>query len=329
MRADRLLSILLLLQVHRRLTARELAARLEVSERTIYRDMEALSTAGVPVVAERGKAGGWFLLNPYQTNLTGLNLAEIQALFLPKPSHLLTDLGWHQASEAALIKLLAALPSTHRRNAEYVRQRIHVDTASWHPLEENISFFPILQEAIWNERQLYLTYQRSDRTTVERLMSPLGLVAKGNVWYFVAAVEDEVRTYRVSRVRAVKMTNQPGIRPQNFDLVAYWEQSSARFKATLPHYPVTVRVAPEILPRLQYAGRYARIEQVHPQDADGWTKVNIRFDVEQVACEYVLGFGQQIEVVDPPELRDRVIQLAQSVLAFYAQKNDESGASEN
>ncbi len=321
MRADRLLSILLLLQVNRRLTARELASQLEVSERTIHRDMEALSMAGVPVMAERGKGGGWFLLEGYQTNLTGLNPTEIQALFLPKPTHLLADLGLHQASEGALIKLLAALPSMYRRDAEYVRQRIHVDTAGWHPKEEDISSFPILQEAIWQERQLHLTYQRSDGTTVERLIAPLGLVAKGSVWYLVAAVEGEVRSYRVSRVRDAKLTDQPCDRPPGFNLAEYWERSSAHFKATLPRYPVTVRVVPDILPRMRYAGRFARIEQIDPPDADGWMKVYIQFDVEEAACEYVLSFGAQIEVVEPPELREKVIHLAQSVVAFYAPRN--------
>ena len=153
MRADRLLSILLLLQVHQRMTTRDLAKRLEVSERTIHRDMEALSTAGIPVAAERGTDGGWFLLEEYRTNLTGLNEAEIQALFV-KPSRLLADLGLGKASEAAFIKLLAALPSMYRRDAEYIRQRIHVDMSGWRRSEEAIPCLPTLQEAIWQERKV-------------------------------------------------------------------------------------------------------------------------------------------------------------------------------
>src|SRR5437660_3968129 len=189
MRADRLLSILLHLQVHRRITACELAKRLEVSERTIYRDMDALSAAGIPVVAERGTGGGWALLEEYKTNLTGLNEAEIQTLFLTQPARLLTDLGLRQTSEAALIKLLASLPAISRRGAEYIRQRIYVDVTGWHHTEENIAALPILQEAIWRERELQLTYQRNDGKLVERLAAPLGLVAKGTVWYLVAIVE--------------------------------------------------------------------------------------------------------------------------------------------
>lgn len=320
MRADRLLSILLLLQVHHRMTAHELAKRLEVSERTIHRDMEALSTAGVPVIAERGVGGGWSLLEAYQTNLTGLTETEIQAVFLTKPARLLTDLGLQQASEAALIKLLAALPSLSRRDAEHVRQRIHIDAAGWHNPEEAVPYLPTLQDAIWQERKLHLTYQRGDDTTVERLIDPLGLVAKGSVWYLVAAVEGEMRTYRVSRVQSARVTDQSCVRPPDFDLAAHWEQSSADFMANLPRYPATIRVSPAILSYMRFAGRYARIEHADPPDADGWIRLSMLFEEEHSACEYVLGFGSQIEVVEPEALREKVIQAAESILALYAQR---------
>jgi len=317
MRADRLLSILLLLQVHHRMTTRELAKRLEVSERTIHRDMEALGSAGVPVTAERGIGGGWSLLEEYQTKLTGLTEAEIQALFLTTPTRLLADLGLHQASEAALIKLLAAIPSLSRRDAEYVRQRIHVDTAGWHHSEEAVPALPTLQEAIWQERKLLFTYQRGDDTTVERLVDPLGLVAKGSAWYLIAAVEDEIRTYRVSRVQSAKVTDQLCVRPQGFDLAAYWAQSSTHFVANLPRYPVTVRIAPEVLEQVYHAGRYARIDHVEPPGADGWIMLRLLFENEDAACGYILSFGTQVEILDPQSLREKVIRLAESVAAFY------------
>jgi predicted DNA-binding transcriptional regulator YafY len=317
MRADRLLSILLLLQVHSRLTARELAKRLEVSERTIHRDMEALSIAGVPVMAERGIGGGWCLLEEYRTNLTGLTEAEIQTVFLMQPSRLLADLGLHQASEAALIKLLAALPALSRRSAEYVRQRIHVDTASWHRPDETVPYLPTLQDAIWQERKLQLSYLRNDDTTVERLVDPLGLVAKGSIWYLIASVEGEMRTYRVSRVQCATMTEQSFVRPPGFDLAAYWEQSSADFKANLPRYAATVRVSPAILSYMRHVSRYARIISAEPPDANGWIQLSMQFDGEHNACEYVLSFGPQIEVLEPPELREKVIQAAEGVVALY------------
>jgi predicted DNA-binding transcriptional regulator YafY len=321
MRADRLLSIMLNLQVRRRMTARELAKLLEVSERTIHRDMEALSGAGVPVIAERGMGGGWMLMEGYRTNLTGLNESEIQALFVNKPSRLLADLKLDKASDGALIKLLAALPAMYRRDAEYARQRIYVDVTGWNRSEETVPHLPLLQEAIWQERKIYFNYQRGGECgSVERLADPLGLVAKGSVWYLVASVEGEIRTYRVSRILDVSLTEKAAVRPEGFDLATHWEQSASQFKANLPRYAATVRVAPEIFPRIRFAGRFARIEQVDPPDQDGWIKVYLRFDVEEMACEYVLSFGPNIEVLEPLSLREKVIKLAESVIAFYSQK---------
>jgi predicted DNA-binding transcriptional regulator YafY len=328
MRADRLLSILLLLQVHRRLTARELSKRLEVSERTIHRDMEALSAAGIPVTAERGSGGGWILLEKYQTTLTGLNEAEIQALFLAKPPRLLADLGLDKASEAALIKLFAALPSTSRDNAEYMRQRIHIDASGWSRSQEHVAHLPILQEAIWRERKLRLVYRRNDGTVVDRVVDPVGLVAKGNVWYLVAAVDGEMRTYRASRIQAAELIDQPYERPHAFDLAAYWERSSADFRAALPRYPVTLRVAPGILNRMRYSARFAHFEQIDSEapDAEGWIRVTMRFEVDWEACEYILSFGPQIEVLEPLELRAQVIEMAQHIVAFYTDQSSEKSS---
>jgi predicted DNA-binding transcriptional regulator YafY len=311
---------MLLLQVHRRLTARQLANRLEVSERTIHRDMDALSGVGVPVFAERGSGGGWALVDDYRTNLTGLTTDEIQSLFLTKPSRLLADLGLERASDAALIKLHAALPAVSRDAAEYARQRIHVDVTGWSRSEEAIPLLPNLQEAVWQDRKLQMTYQRGlDCDPVERLVDPLGLVAKRSVWYLVAAVDGEVRSYRVSRVKQVKLTEEPSVRPQGFDLAVHWEQSTAVFKDNLPRYQATLRVKSEILPRLGFAGRFARIERVDPSDDSGWATVSMRFQFEEEATEYVLSFGPRIEVVEPQSLREKVVEMAESVIAFYSQ----------
>jgi predicted DNA-binding transcriptional regulator YafY len=323
MRADRLLSILLLLQVHRRITAHELAKRLEVSERTIHRDMEALSATGVPVTADRGSGGGWSLLENYRTNLTGLSLAEVQALFLTTPATILADLGLHKASEAALIKLLATLPSHSQHTAEYARQRIYVDATGWNRAEEMVPALPTLQEAIWQEQKLHIIYERGE-TLVERLVDPLGLVAKGSVWYLVAAVEDQVRNYRVSRIREARLSDQSSRRPLDFDLAAYWVQATADFKENLPRYAATVRVDPSILSYMRLVGRYTRIEQVFPPDEDGWVRLSMQFQEERGACEYVVSFGSQIEIVEPAALREKVIQVAESILTFYAQKSSHS-----
>jgi predicted DNA-binding transcriptional regulator YafY len=302
------------------MTARELAKRLEVSERTIHRDMEALSGAGVPVYAERGSGGGWELMEEYRTNLTGLSKSEVKALFLVKPSRLLADLGMEKASDAALIKLLAAVPSTYRVDAEYARQRIHIDTTGWGRSEESHAFLPALQEAVWQEHKLYINYNRGDCPSSERLIEPLGLVAKGSVWYLVAGVEGEVRSYRVSRIEEIRLTDERFARPAGFDLAAFWEQSTLKFKTSLPRYCATVRVSPVIFPRLGFAGRFARIERVEEIGADGWRDVRLRFDVEQMAVEYVLSFGPEIEVVEPDSLREKVVELAESVIAANRDK---------
>src|SRR5262245_38846588 len=175
MRADRLLSIMLLLQTYRRMTAHDLAERLEVSERTIHRDMESLSVAGVPVFAERGIGGGWSLMGEYRTNLNGLNEDEIQALFLARSPRLVDHLGLGNAAEAAFIKLFAAVPPSTRRDAERAGQRIYVDVSGWNRSEESVPLLPLLQDAVWRERKLRFKYQRGDDCEVEREVDPLGL----------------------------------------------------------------------------------------------------------------------------------------------------------
>lgn len=320
MRADRLLSILLLLQVHRRMTARELARRLEVSDRTIYRDVEALSSSGVPVRAERGTGGGIVLAEAFRTNLTGLNIAEIQALFVGRPTNLLSDLGLQQASEAALIKLLAVLPSVVRRNAEYVRQRIYVDVAGWQRTEdEPLTCLPLLQEAIWQERRVCIDYQRADGAA-QRVVDPLGLVAKGRTWYLVAAVEDEPRTYRISRIQRAHLLDEPCTRPPAFDLADYWQRSSAEFLAHLPRYVVSVRATRRALDHIVHAGRFIRLEQVGEPDEHGWLDARLTFELQDEACGYLLSSGTEIEILAPAELRERVIALARDLTAFYTRR---------
>jgi predicted DNA-binding transcriptional regulator YafY len=280
--------------------------------------MDALGAAGIPVYAERGMGGGWALSEAYQTNLTGLNEAEIQALFLATPPQLLADLGLHQAADAALIKLMAALPAISRHDAEFARQRIHVDGAGWLRAHEQVPFLPAVQEALWQDRKLRLTYQRGDDCTVERLVDPLGLVAKGSIWYLVAAVDGSTRTYRVARVRAASVADQPCQRPADFDLAAHWEQSSIEFRANLPRYPATLRADPAGLPALRAPGRYARVERVEGPDEDGWLRVDMLFEEEHNACEYVLSFGPRIEVLLPQSLRELVRQAAEGIVALYA-----------
>ena len=317
MRADRLLSILLLLQVHKRMTAAHLAKRLEVSERPIHRDMEALSTAGIPVTAERGTGGGWSLVGEYETKLTGLKAAEVQALFLPQPANVLTDLGLGHNAEAALIKLQAALPAGARSGAEFMRQRIHIDGARWHKAEEDHSFLPLLHDALWSQRKVLLNYQRSDGTGVERLVDPLGLVVKAGTWYVVAAVEGGARTYRVSRIRDVQITGEAASRPEDFDLAAFWELSQAEMVTHIPRFPIVIRAAPAILSQMRSAGRWSRLQEIGPLEPDGFHRVTVLFEREKDAVSYVLSFGPQIQALEPDWLKEQVKTLATQTAALY------------
>jgi predicted DNA-binding transcriptional regulator YafY len=314
---------MLLLQVHGRMSGRDLAKRLEVSERTIHRDMEALSLSGVPVYAERGSQGGWALSEAYRTNLTGLNSSEAQALALAIPAQLLADLGLDRASDAAYIKLMAALPGANRQDAEFMRQRIHVDMGGWQQYEEPAPFLDVIQNALWQEYKLKVAYQRNDGSVVERVLDPLGLVAKGCVWYLVACVDQEPRTYRVSRIQQAALLEEIVERPAGFNLADFWEKSKNEFKATLPRYPVVVKLAAGMLERMRYSGRYTRLERVEvlsEPDEAGWQTVRIQFEKEIEAFEFLLSFGVRVEVLEPLELRRKIIGMAKDLLAFYEGK---------
>ncbi len=323
MRADRLLILLLLLQTKGRVTAQTLAKRLEVSERTIYRDLEALSLAGVPVYAERGPGGGWKLLEDYRTNLTRLTETEVNTLFMSGIAGPIADLGLGKAGEDALLKLLAALPTVYRRNAERARQYVHLDAAGWFHHEEEVPYLQVVQEAVWNDRRLRLTYQKGDFDLVERLVDPYGLVAKASVWYLVAASAGEMRVFRVSRIQAVEMTEECFDRPGDFDLRAFWVQWSAEFETILRwRYPVTLRVAPEAVPLLSHVlgGDWVQtlVKQAGPADAKGWITLTVMFEGLMEARSRLFSLGTMVEVLEPQELRHSLADFAASIATFYA-----------
>ncbi|HEY7848963.1 MAG TPA: YafY family protein [Ktedonobacterales bacterium] len=306
MRADRLLAILLMLQTRRRLTAGELSARLGVSARTVQRDMFALSVAGAPVYAVRGSSGGWSLVEGYHTDLSILSPSEIHSLTLLAPAKLLDDLGLRQASATGMVKLLAGLPDAQRRTAEELRQRVYVDAAGWRTTEESAPAFAIMQDAVWRDLRAQVSYQRGDGTEVERVMEPLGLVAKGRVWYVVARVDGALRTYRVSRIRAARLLDQPVTRPAGFDLAAYWEAAQTEFTASLPRYQVIARLYGERLAFAQAMWRYAQFGAISPPDAAGWVTAEVTFENCEEACFYLLGLGRQAEALEPADLRELV-----------------------
>ncbi|WP_338752704.1 YafY family protein [Bacillus sp. FJAT-52991] len=320
MRADRLISILLLLQSQGQMTAKELSERLEVSERTIYRDMEALSGSGIPVFAERGKKGGWSLLEGYQTNLTGLKEAEIRALFVSPSAQLLEDLGLAHTSEEARNKLMASLPSIYREHVNDVWNRIHIDTSTWRERKEKMVTFDVLKNAIWKENKLKIEYQRADGITNSRIVKPLGLVAKGSRWYFIAAKDnDEIRNYRASRITFAELINETFERPKDFDLAQYWRSSTKGFIESLPNYEVWVEVAPAILPRLKFTNRFVQMEEGESENQEGWLPVKLSFHTEGEAKGFILGFTDQIRVIKPKELHDKLLLMAEAAVKFYKQ----------
>jgi len=305
-RADRLLSILLLLQTRGRVTARELSEELEVSERTVLRDMDALTAAGVPVVAQRGASGGWSLMEGYRTELTGLHEHEVQALFVGAPAKLLADLKLDRASDAALLKLLTALPSMFRRGAEYARQRIHIDLAGWKMSREQVPLLPVLQDAVFRERRIVIDY-----THGERILDPLGLVAKGNLWYLVAAHDGQPRTYRVSRITRVVPMDEPARRPADFDLATFWQQSMQTFRERLPRFDCVALIDRDAVRSVETFLRYGSIDHVEEHD-ERRVRATMHFDAIEAAALSLMQPG--VTVVEPRELRLEILRIARAVI---------------
>ena len=319
MRASRLVTLLLLLQTRGGMTAAELAVELEVSERTVHRDVDALSAAGVPIYAERGPHGGVRLVEGYRTRLTGMTADEAEALFLsglPAPA---AELGLGTVMTAARLKVLAALPEELRARASRLVERFHLDAAGWFRVGESVPHLPTLAEAVWQCRSVRITYDRGD-SPVERLLEPLGLVLKGGIWYLVARREDEIRTYRVSRVRKAELLEGQFERPPDFDLPSYWIESSAAYERELPRLEVVVRVDPAFLGQLGDfvgEGTVAAAERLDEVDPEGWTRLRMMLKDPHDAPGQLLGLGSRLEVIDPPDVRERVVSLARGALARH------------
>jgi len=318
MRADRLLSILLLLQNRGRATTRELAERLEVSPRTIHRDMEALSASGVPVYADRGATGGWKLAEGYRTNLTGLKTEEMNSLLLAAPA-LLADLGLQRPFENAVQKLLASAPSFLKSDAEFARDRIHVDGAGWYQsAAEPVVHLQRIQEAVWLSRSIRIAYLRNGdgEPPTERVVRPLGLVAKRSTWYLVAEADSDYRTYRVSRVAGVELLDETFERPADFNLAAYWQQSTEAFRSSLPRYEAKLLATPLAVRRLQ-TEKFATVVSSRTTERPGRLEATVQFHTLETAAEAVLGFGADAFVLEPAELRDYVLAKARNIVDLY------------
>jgi predicted DNA-binding transcriptional regulator YafY len=320
MRADRLLTILLLLQARERMTAQELAVRLEVSERTIYRDIQALSQAGIPVYAEAGTGGGYSLIEQYQTRLTGLTESEVRALAPSQSSGPLHDLGLGSALEAAFLKLEAVLSPHWQGDIDTVKRSIHLDSTGWLWTKEPVPFLPLLNEALWLGQKVEVEYSRHDGQIRQRVIDPYGLVAKSTVWYLIGAVDGQIRIFRVSRVRAARLLAETSQRSRDFDVRVYWETWNRTFEANYTPYVVRLRLAPEGIQRLfEIADETVRTSMREDPicDDQGWRIISITFSSLLHARTVVMGVGNLLEVLEPLELREAIRVQARQIVALY------------
>jgi predicted DNA-binding transcriptional regulator YafY len=319
MRASRLLSILLLLQARGRLNAAALAAEFEVSVRTIYRDIDALSAAGVPVYADRGPGGGFQLLDGYRTRLTGLSPDEAASLFLaglPGPA---AELGLADALAAATLKLDAALPERMRATAHRVAARFHLDPVGWFRSAETARFLPEIAEAVWSERCIDIRYRRGGGAAARRLR-PLGLVLKAGTWYLVALAGEQPRTYRISNILGLSILDEGFDRPPGFDLERFWTAASRAYEAGLQRGEAVLRVSPRGLASLERLGTAAAREAAAaagPADPRGWVRIIMPIEsVEQAAAE-LMRLGAEAEVLEPAALRRRIAASARALSRLY------------
>ena len=322
MRASRLINLLLLLQTRGQMTAAELAAELEVSERTVHRDIEALSGAGIPVYAARGRHGGVALVEGYRTRLTGMTAEEAEALFLSGVPGPAAELGLGTVMAAARLKVLAALPPELRSRASRLVERFHLDVTGWFHTGEEAPLLGTLSEAVWESRAVDIVYDRGDRT-VERRLHPLGLVLKAGIWYVVAETDNQVRTYRVARVQSATVSDERFDRPTGFDLAAFWTESTAAYERDAARLEVVLRIDPHALDVLaELAGEQAvrdaeRITPPEP-DPDGWQVLRLRMEWPPEVPARVLALGDSAEVLEPAEVRAKVATLAERLAGRYA-----------
>jgi predicted DNA-binding transcriptional regulator YafY len=319
MRASRLLSILLLLQTRGRMSAQALADEFEVSVRTIYRDIDDLSAAGVPVYAERGRAGGFQLLDGYRTRLTGMTQQEVEALMLsglPGPA---AELGLGQAMAAAQLKLIAALPNERREEAGRIAARFHLDPMGWYQHAERADLVPVLANAVWNELRILVRYE-SWKDTVDRELEPLGLAMKGGVWYLIARAGGKARTYRVSNIHTLDVTAQHFVRPPRFDLASYWTEWAKEFEARLYRDTAIVRFSPAGMQRLQWLAPAVAASvrrTARKPDKRGWVRAEIPIESVNHAAGELLKLGADVEAIAPHALRERLQAISAEMNALY------------
>jgi predicted DNA-binding transcriptional regulator YafY len=335
MRASRLLSLVLLLQTRGRMSAQQLAAELDVSVRTVYRDVESLSLAGIPIYADRGPTGGYQLIGGYHTRLTGLSSDEAESLFLAGMPSAAAELGLGATLASAQLKLLAALPGELRASADRIRDRFYLDAPGWFQNADQTPYLALVATAVWNQRVVEVRYRRAGRAGERtRTLEPLGLVLKAGAWYLVARARPtptdsassanpahDIRMYRVSRILTMETLDERFERPRGFDLAAHWQAWSEEFEARMYRGEATVRFSPRAREFLGFylgpAVARAAAQTSGPPDAAGWTQAVIPIESLQQAAGELLRLGVEAEVVAPVELRERMVETINALAARY------------
>jgi len=319
MRASRLLAILMLLQTRGRMTAEALAAEFEVSVRTIYRDIDQLSAANVPVYADRGPNGGFALLEGYRTELTGMTPAEAETLFLaglPGPA---AELGLGGALAAAQLKLTAALPERARASARRVAERVHLDPVGWFRSAEEARLLPAIAQAVLEERVLDVRYKMG-AGAVRRELRPLGLVLKAGVWYLVAQVGEQTRTYRISQMLEARIGDARFARPRDFDLASAWSAAARAYERAVYRDQAVLRLSAAGMAGIAGLGApvaRAAAESAGAPDKAGWRRATIPIESIDHAASELLRLGRDVEVLEPAPLRRRIAELAEAVIRLY------------
>jgi predicted DNA-binding transcriptional regulator YafY len=329
MLASRLLSILMLLQTRGRMSASELARQFEVSVRTIHRDIDQLSAAGIPVYAERGRSGGFCLMDGYRTKLTGLTQSEAETLFLaglPGPA---AQLGLADLLFTARLKLLAALPANVQQEAERIASRFHLDPVAWFRGPDPLPFLQIVARAVWSGRYLTLRYRRAGQDESRALkLGPLGLVLKGGVWYLVAQNGKWIRTYRVASIAEAEMTDAPFARPKDFDLATHWEKASRDYEKGLYHDEADVRLSPAGMDRLWRLGAQvveAAARTATRPDRHGWVRCSLPIESIEHGARELLLLGGEVDVIGPVLLREEVIATLARTQRHYQLSTPQDG----
>ncbi len=317
MRADRLLSILLILQRQGRATAQQLATDLEVSERTIYRDIDALGMAGVPVYGEPGPDGGYALLDNFRTFLTGLTDQEMQALFMLSIPQPLSELGASQSLKSALLKIFASLPAGGQENEEWVRQRFLLDTTPWPGRNEATHRLQTIQRAVWQDQPLTICYRVGPLAhDVEQVVSPYSLVAKAGAWYLVYAINDRTRVVRVATLTNVRVLEGTFERPAGFDLGVFWRKWCSDQEGERAAFRVTVRAASDALASVDAWRITVQPPRVVDEEPTG-SVIGLAFESLEDARSKLLGLGRSVEVLEPLALRRSIADYAQQTLSVY------------